>query len=81
MTISLISFSQGFIAKFLHKPVEYGNGQFGAFDIFSMLSEKLREVIVKIDVLIPFHNLDFTQVTHVGLYKEIHKFAQICNNF
>ena len=67
MTVSLSAFSQGSIAKFLHEPIEYGKGQFGAFDTFNMLHEKPREVIVKNNVVILFHNLDCTQVTHVGL--------------
>ena len=61
MMVSLSSFSQGSITKFLHESVEYGNGQFGAFNTFDMLMEKPREVIVTNDVLIPFH------ITHVGL--------------
>lgn len=67
MMVSLSSFSQGSIAEFLHKPIEYENDQFGAFDTFSMLPEKLREAIVKNNVVIPFHNQDCTQVTPMGL--------------
>ena len=67
MTVFLSSFSQGSIAEFLHEPVEYRNGQFGAFYTFDILPEKPREVIVKNDVVILLHNFYCTQVTHVGL--------------
>jgi len=44
--------------SFYTKIVEYENDQFGTSDTFGMLPEKLREVIFKNGVVIPFHNLD-----------------------
>ena len=51
------------------------------FDISTHFREKPKMVIVQNYVITPSHGLDFTQVTHVGLYKEIKKSAKNLRSF